>query len=107
MREKTAIYASNYGQAGAIDFFGAKYDLPKAISPHQSYFLWGPREYTGESVIVLGSKREDAEKNCRSVEEVGEVTHPYTLPYEKYKIILCRETKKPLPEIWASLKYWN
>lgn len=41
---KTAIYASNYGQAGAIDFFGAKYNLPKSISPHQSYFLWGARD---------------------------------------------------------------
>jgi hypothetical protein len=106
-REKTAIYGSNYGQAGAIDFFGAKYGLPKAISPHQSYFLWGPREFMGESVIVLGSSLKDAEKNCRSAEVVGEVTHPYVLRYEKYPIILCRETKKPLPEIWPALKYWN
>jgi len=56
-RAKTAIFANSYGQAGAIDFFGGKYSLPKAISSHQSYWLWGPRDYTGESVIVLGSER--------------------------------------------------
>jgi hypothetical protein len=107
-REKTAIYGSNYGQAGAIDFFGQKYGLPKAISPHQSYFMWGPRNYTGESIIVLGSSVADAEKNCGGgVEVLGEVTHPYTLSYEKYPIILCRGTAKPLAEIWPSLKYWN
>ena len=43
VRAKTAIFGHNYGQAGAVDLFGAKYGLPKAISGHQSYFLWGPR----------------------------------------------------------------
>ncbi len=106
-RAKAGIFASNYGEAGAIDFFGAKYGLPKSISPHQSYFLWGPREYTGEILIVLGAKREDAEKNCESVEEKTEVNHPYSDSYEKYRIIICRQTQKPLPEIWQSLKHWN
>lgn len=106
-RREAGIFASNYGEAGAIDFFGAKYGLPKSISPHQSYFLWGPREYTGKVLIVLGAKKEDAEKNCESVEEKTEVNHPLSPSYEKYKIIICRQTKKPLPEIWNSLKHWN
>ena len=106
-REKAAIYGSNYGQAGAIDFFGDKFGLPKSISPHQSYFLWGPHDYTGESIIILGSSLKGVEGKCDSVEVLGEVTHPYVLPYEKYPIIHCRQTKKPLSEIWQSLKYWN
>lgn len=106
-RAKAGIYTGNYGQAGAIDFFGAKYNLPKAISPHQSYFLWGPREYTGEILILLGASKEKAEKVCESVEEMNEVGNLYSQSYEKYKIIVCRQTKQPLPEIWQSLKYWN
>jgi hypothetical protein len=38
---KTAIFANNYGEAGAIDFFGPNFGLPKAISGHQNYFLLG------------------------------------------------------------------
>jgi hypothetical protein len=106
-RDKAAVYASNYGEAGAIDFFGGRYGLPKAISPHQSYFLWGPRDYTGEVLILLGAKKEDAEKSCESVEEKTEVDHPYSDSYEKYKILVCRRTKKPLAEIWPALKHWN
>ena len=111
-REKTAIYAGNYGEAGAIDFFGAKYNLPKAISGHQSYFLWGHRGYTGEIMILLGAKRQadgkyEAEKFFESVEEKTEVADPYSMNEEKYKILLCRGMKKPLPEVWASLKHWN
>jgi hypothetical protein len=106
-REKTGIYASNYGEAGAIDFFGAKYNLPKAISGHQSYYLWGHHGYTGEVLIVLGSKREDAEKNCQSVEEKTEVNHPYSMNEEKYKILICRGLREPLPALWSKLKHWN
>ncbi|MEP6902357.1 MAG: glycosyltransferase family 39 protein [Actinomycetota bacterium] len=106
-REKAGIYASNYGEAGAIDFFGGKYNLPKAISPHQSYFVWGPRQYSGEVLILLGAAKEDAEKNCESTEEKTEVNNQYSDSYEKYKILICRKTKKPLPEIWPSLKHWN
>ncbi len=106
-RERAAIFAGNYGQAGAIDFFGGKYGLPKAISPHQSYFLWGPRDYDGSVVIVLGSKLADAERNCNSVEERTRVGHPYAMPYEHFNILVCRGTKEPLPALWPRLKFWN
>ncbi|MDQ4123640.1 MAG: glycosyltransferase family 39 protein [Acidobacteriota bacterium] len=107
-REKAAIWGSNYGEAGAVDFFGDQYNLPKAISGHQSYFLWGPRDYKGEVLIILGGEKEDAEKACESVEETTEeVNHPYSMTEEKFKILICRRTKKPLPEMWQSLKHWN
>jgi hypothetical protein len=106
-RAKAGIFAGNYGEAGAIDFFGGAYDLPKAISGHQSYFVWGPRQYTGEVLIILGARKEDAEKRCESVEEKAEVNHPYSDSYEKYKILVCRKTREPLPEMWQSLKHWN
>jgi len=62
IRPDTAIFGQNYGQAGAIDLFGAKYGLPPAISSHQSYFLWGPRNYTGASVIVMQGQQQDLEQ---------------------------------------------
>ncbi|HEX2639875.1 MAG TPA: glycosyltransferase family 39 protein, partial [Pyrinomonadaceae bacterium] len=106
-RSRTAIFGSNYGEAGAIDHFGGAYNLPKAISPHQSYFLWGPRDYDGSTIIVLGSKREDAEKNCGSVEERDAVGHPYAMGEEHFNILICRNLKTPLAELWPKLKHWN
>ena len=46
-RAKTAILGGNYGEAGAIDFFGPSYNLPKAISAHQNYYYCVPQDYTG------------------------------------------------------------
>jgi hypothetical protein len=67
VRATTAIFAQNYSQAGAVDLLGPRYGLPKAISGHQSYYLWGPREYTGESVIVMDGRQEDLEKRFQVV----------------------------------------
>src|SRR5215207_3234800 len=35
-RARCAVFARNYGEAGAIDFFGARHGLPKAIGKHQN-----------------------------------------------------------------------
>ncbi|MDQ6765952.1 MAG: glycosyltransferase family 39 protein, partial [Verrucomicrobiota bacterium] len=52
-QERVGIFCQNYGQAGAVDFFGPKYNLPPAISGHQNYYFWSPRGYTGEILLVL------------------------------------------------------
>ena len=107
IRSQTAIFGQNYGQAGAIDLFGPKYGLPPAISGHQSYFLWGPRGYTGESMIVMQGRQEDLERFYASVEMVASVFHPYSMPYEHFDIFYCRGLKRPLNEIWPEVKNWD
>jgi hypothetical protein len=107
VRSKTAIFGQNYGQAGAIDLFGPKYGLPKAISGHQTYFLWGPRDYTGESVIVMGDRQYKLEALFSSVQRVATVYHPYSMPSEHFDVFYCRGLKTPLKEWWPQLKNWN
>ena len=104
---KTAILAGNYGEAGAIDFFGPRYGLPKAISGHQTYYFWGPRNYTGEIMILLQSDRADAEKYCTSVEPGPELNQPYAMAEEHYQILICRGLKQPLRNFWPRIKHWN
>jgi hypothetical protein len=106
-RASIAIFANSYGQAGAIDFFGPKYGLPKAISNHQSYWLWGPREYTGEIVIVLGSDGTGDREHFNSVEVVGRAQHPYSRPDENFDIFLCRGLTSDLHAFWPQIKNWS
>ena len=107
VRAHTAIFAQTYGQAGAIDLFGPKYGLPPAISGHQNYFLWGPREYTGESMIVMDDDQETLEKLFTSVRKAGRVYHPYSMPYQHFDIFYCQGMHPPLQELWPRLKRWN
>jgi hypothetical protein len=105
---KTAIYTENYGEAGAIDFFGSRYGLPKAISAHQNYFLWGPRKYTGEIMILVGSNDiEEARGHFASVESAATLDNPYTMPHEKHPILLARGLTSDLRELWPRLKNWD
>jgi hypothetical protein len=107
VRSKTAIFGQNYGQAATIDLFGPKFGLPPAISGHQSYFLWGPRGYSGESVIVMDGRQQDLESRFAEVRKVASVYHPYSMPYEHFDIYYCRALKLPLAEIWPQVKNWD
>ena len=107
VRGKTAIFVQDYAQAGAIDLFGPKYGLPWAISGHQSYFFWGPGDYTGESMIVMGDSQERLEQLFASVQKVASVYHPYSMPYEHLDVFYCRGLKRPLKELWPQLKHWD
>jgi hypothetical protein len=107
VRPKTCIFAQNYGQAGAIDLFGPQYGLPQAISGHQSYFLWGPRGCTGESVIVLGGRERDLESEYASVQTVARVENPYSMPYQHFDVHYCQGLKTPIAEVWPRVKNWD
>ena len=107
VRGKTAIFGQNYGEAAAIDMFGPKFGLPAAISGHQNYFLWGPRGYTGESVIVMHGEQKDLESKFAAVQKVARVEHPYSMPSEHFDVFYCWGLKRPLNEVWGSVKNWN
>jgi dolichyl-phosphate-mannose-protein mannosyltransferase len=104
---RTAIYTQNYGQAGAIDFFGPRHGLPKAISGHQNYFLWGPRHYTGEIMILIGEPEEDARDDFESVTVAATQSNPYAFRYETRPILLCRGLKWNLQTGWPRVKHWR
>src|SRR5438477_9898853 len=106
--KRAAIFCQNYGEAGAIDFFGSKYQLPQAISGHQSYFLWGPRDYTGGVVLVLDTDADDEREQFTSVEDLGQVvSSPWAMPWERrMHIYICCDLKASLPEFWPQVKKW-
>lgn len=106
-QQRTAIFGSNYGQAAAIDFFGPQYGLPKAISGHQNYFLWGPRQYTGDIVILLGANENETREQFESVTVAATLNNPYAYRYENRPILLCRGLKWNLQTGWSKVKNWR
>jgi len=104
-RAKCGVFATNYGEAGALDLFGPKYGLPPALSGHNSYWLWGPRGYTGEVMIVLGGSREDHDRQFASVTLADSVRCEHCMPYERdRRIWVCRGLRVPLREVWPRVK---
>ncbi|HLI80805.1 MAG TPA: hypothetical protein VKV03_12530, partial [Candidatus Binataceae bacterium] len=106
-RRHAAILTKNYGEAGAIDFFGPPLGLPHAISGHQNYWLWGPRGYDGEILIALQFSRDELRKmGCASIEDGPLVDNPYSMAEEHFRIEVCRGLDPPLSDQWPGLKRW-
>ena len=107
-QKSCAIFGQNYGQAGAIDLFGPAMGLPPGISAHQNYYYWGPRGYSGDCMIVMADRRERLEELFGSVEKVGTVYHPLSMPYEHFDVFLCRRAKfGALETAWPQIKNWD
>jgi len=110
-RADCGIFAQDYGQAGAIDFLGARYGLPQSLSGHQTWWLWGPRGYSGNCLIVLDDRREVLERLWEQVEYVGtSADNPYALEKE-IPVFICRRAKfaklGTLAALWPRLKKWR
>jgi hypothetical protein len=108
--EKThaAVWAPNYGVAGAIDFFGPDYGLPTAISPHNNYWLWGPGDADGSVTLVIGASEDDLARACETYEHAATIDCGYCMPYENHRpVYICRNLKIPMAELWAAEKNFN
>ncbi len=99
-REKTLVYCSNYGKAGAIEYFSKKYPLPMVICPHNNYWYWWPdtRKYT--TIIIIGGETEEHLESLEEVYEAGYHQTKYAMPYENNeKIFIGRGLKVSIEEI--------
>ena len=107
-RATCGIAVRNYGEAGAIDYFGRQYGLPPVITGHQNYWLWGPHNYTGQCMVILGRTRQELESNYSSLTLAGETYHPYAIPFENHRQIwICRGPKYgTLQQAWYRTKNW-
>ena len=108
VRANAALLAYNYGEAAAIDYFGPAMGLPKSISGHNQYGLWGPRGYSGKVVIAIGYPESRLREFFGEVTSAAQLSPPSAIPEESdLTIYVCRQPRAPLAEMWPRLKYMN
>lgn len=107
-RAKACVFGQNYGQAGALDVFRRELDLPPAISTHNSYWLWGAGQCTGEVVIVIGGRRDLLEEEFERSELATVFDCEYCMPYEDDKEIwVAWGLQEPLEDIWERARHFD
>jgi hypothetical protein len=100
-----AILAGNYGEAGAIDYYGPALGLPKAVSGHNNYYLWGPRNYTGDCVILFGENADRYANLFGEARLAATITDQYAMPSEQgVHLYICRKPSAPLTILWPNFK---
>ncbi|HTO93459.1 MAG TPA: hypothetical protein VMM80_03780, partial [Bacteroidota bacterium] len=112
-QRQCVIYVRNYGEAGAIDFFGKRYGLPGALCAHNNYWLWGPGERTGNVAIIVGHDRDlddnlrDLRRRYSSVEQAGETSCLHCMPYENGRLLfLCKGMNTSFQQLWPTEKFY-
>lgn len=111
-RQRVCIFASNYGEAGAIDLLGGRgagagLDMPPAMSGQNSYWLWGTHGCDPDVVIaVIGDKPGAVGQKYRSVEIVGRMDDPWAMPFEHKNVYVLRGRRSSAPFDWADERYY-
>jgi 4-amino-4-deoxy-L-arabinose transferase-like glycosyltransferase len=105
---RACILTKNYGEAGAMDYYGRALGLPRAITGHNSYYLWGPQGCTGEVLISVGRPLADLSDTFESVTAGPAWSCKYCMPYENGTwIYIARGLKYTMEEAWPTTKDWN
>lgn len=99
------VFTRNYGEAAAIEHYGPKYGLPKAISGHNNYWLWGPDGWNGGSLLVLGEFPAELRQKFRSVEKLGSSDSRFAMPEERRApVYIARGLIGSVQEFWNKAK---
>jgi 4-amino-4-deoxy-L-arabinose transferase-like glycosyltransferase len=107
-RERAVVVAGNYGEAGALEYYGPRYGLPEVVSPAGSYWFFGPGERPGDIVITIGVAADDLRRYFDSVENAGTVNHPWAVEEERHLTInVGTGPRTTLQQLWRSLAGQN
>jgi hypothetical protein len=106
-KSRAVIVTSNYGEAGALRYYGRAYGLPPAVSQHNSFWFWGPGRADVDVAIVVGVNPDSLRDAWTSVEETARVVSPYAMPYEqRWPVLVCRGLKLPVEEAWRKGRHF-
>ena len=107
-RARAAIVAGNYGEAGALDYYGPRYGLPPVVSPAGSYWFFGPGTLPGEVVVTIGVPQADLRRFFDSVETAATVTHRWAVAEERsVPVNVGTGARTTLQRLWPSLAGQN
>jgi len=106
-RARTGIFASNYGEAGAIDHYGGAHGLPKAISVINSYWYRGYGDPAPETLIIVGQSADDIADLPATCVVAGNVRIPHGVVNEESTlpdIFVCRDLRFDWAKAWPMLQ---
>jgi Dolichyl-phosphate-mannose-protein mannosyltransferase len=107
-KARAAILAGNYGEVGALNLYGEKFGLPRAISGVNSSWERGHGDPAPETLVVVGYSREFLQQNFASCTVRGQVWNKYAIANEEttedHDIYVCTGLKQPWPKFWQAAR---
>jgi hypothetical protein len=106
-RRRAIVIVGNYGEAGALEQFGAG-RLPRIACQHNNWYLWGPPAWDGSVAILVRRDSTAARGEFASVTVAGFAGHPLAMPYEQdLPILIARGFHVDLAAAWKQGKHFE
>ncbi|HPH96399.1 MAG TPA: glycosyltransferase family 39 protein [Anaerolineaceae bacterium] len=109
--DKTVILAGNYGEAGALMFYGAGRNLPRVIGGGNSLWERGYGSPEPEIVVAVGFERSQIERFMRSCQAAGTVSNRYGVENEESTchttLFICREPRAAWAVLWPQMRWFQ
>jgi hypothetical protein len=94
------IYAENYGQAGAIKYYGKPYGLPEPVCFNETFVLWAPDSVHQQTLIYVNDELgEDIQYYFANITLVGQVNNEY-FRENGVEVYLCRNPRREFQEFY-------
>jgi Dolichyl-phosphate-mannose-protein mannosyltransferase len=110
-RQHFAIITGNYGETGAIDFYGSAYGLPQAISGTNSAWYRGYGDPPPQALIVLGMSRNYVDGHFGSCRLAGHNGNPYGIKNEESEdhpdIFICGPPRAGWRAFWSDFQWFG
>jgi hypothetical protein len=99
-QNRCTIYVErDYGNAGAINFYGKEYNLPDAVTFLESYVIWAPENIPVGPFIYVNSEIGDIKKLFNNVTKIGSVSNSYSRE-NGLLVFLCTDPAANVPEVY-------
>ena len=106
-RARAIVVVDNYGEAGALEQFGAGRPPRIACQPNNRY-LWGPPAWDGRIAILLRRDSTGARSEFDDVRVAGIAGHSLAMPYEQdLPILNARGFHTELTAAWKQGKHFQ
>ncbi len=107
-RAQACVFTANYGEASALTLLAAPGSLPRVISGHNTYWLWGPGSCSGAVIIAVGVSQSDLAQTYTSITPAGALQCVYCQPEENgAPIFICAHPKLTTPDLWPRVRHYN
>jgi len=103
-KNNAIIWGKHYAQAGAVNLYNKRYELPKAFSLHGSFYNWVPEGEMPETTICLSYNVGDFfEGYFEKVIKVRTIYNPYSDNEEEQHqhIYICKDPEQTYDELKA------
>jgi len=100
-KKSCLLFASHYGQAGVMNFYQKKYNLPETYSFNASFVAWAKEDLNITCQFDIDDNRQGESQSFHSSVLVDSIAHPYAR--DPGYIYFKSQPRRELSPVWKEL----